>query len=180
LSTVAGLNLARALLWSLAITASVGAYAFAFSRAQISALEFERGKLYAMLLPLLVLIGWCWSTLNWYLKLALVPAARDDHGVIDALQTAGGAVRQHGRQFLWIGLVIALLRGVLFMVGIFFFLIVFSVALQSPGAVGITVVAFYAWLWIVLFTFLHLLQLAAYARVFAWAGESRSAIVSVV
>ena len=172
LGTIARLNVLRCMVTTCGLIAVVGAYTFAFSRAHTSASEHDRGPIYAIFLPVLLLVGWAWSTVSWYLKVAQIPAAKHNSGMLLALQSAVATVRRHGSQFVWIGFVTGLLRAAAFMVAIFSALIVLSLALQSPAALGWTIMALYALLCLIVFTFLQVLQLAAYARVFAWANPS--------
>ncbi|MCU1311570.1 MAG: hypothetical protein JWO20_2695 [Candidatus Angelobacter sp.] len=174
------INFLRAIFALFALIALAGAFALA-SRVALAGEAVDSAQsagpdasvFYLVFLPLAFLVGWVWSTLNWYLTLAPVVALKTGVGVADAIFETAALVLRQARQYFWVGLVFGVLR--LLMAGIFLFFAMSAFAVLAQLATGLAFagLALVALCYFAVADFLGLARLAAYERILVWDSEKR-------
>jgi hypothetical protein len=166
---VASWNLARLALWYLAITALVGATLVAFNRSQLADGGQDRGKFYALAMPLWLLVLWVTSFVSSYMSVAALRQVSAAH-----------SWRSGGSQFLWVAFATAVMRLALWFAALFAFFVVLSMALQAPAEIGWALLLIFAIVYSASSTLIHLLKLAGYVRVVKWEAEEPGALAAMV
>jgi hypothetical protein len=148
------------------------AYMGAYGAATISAYRPNRtpdmDKFFLVLLPLLLLVGGIWSTLNWYLSLAPIMAMRDGTSTLASLIESASASRRRSAQFAWVIFCFGVARAVTIVIGLVVLTFVMSLALQLPFAGAIALIAVWAALFSLGWCLIGTARLAAMVRVLQW------------
>jgi hypothetical protein len=168
-------NLLRTFLSVLALIACAGAFALA-SRMALAGQAVDQPRsaapdasvFYLVFLPLAVIVGWLWSTFNWYLTLAPIVALGAGAGVADSISKTAALVLRQGRQFFWVGLVFGLLRLIVAGVFLFFAMSAFAVLAQLATGLAVAGLALVALCYFAIADFLSVARLAAYERILVW------------
>jgi hypothetical protein len=173
------INFLRAMFALFALIACAGAFALASQLAlaggtavdPAQSAEPDTSVFYLVFLPLAFLVGWVWSTLNWYLTLAPIVALQIGTGVADSILKSAALVLRQARQYFWVGLVFGLLR--LLIAGIFFFFAMSAFAVLAQFATGLAVggLALVGLCYFAVADFLSVARLAAYERIVVWDSE---------
>jgi hypothetical protein len=167
---IATWNLTRLALFYLTISALVGAWLVALNKSQLTDGGHDRGKFYAIALPLWLLVVWIGSFVASYLSVSS----------LRRLKGNSSAWRSGRSQFAWVAFATGMMRLVLWFAALFALFIVLSMALQSPSVLGWAIMLVFAVAYAAASTLVHLLKLAGHVRVVAWEAEASEAIAAVV
>ena len=161
-------NVAKLALFFLTVAALFGATLVAFDRSQLASGGRDRAKFFVIALPLWLLVFWIASLVGNYLS-------------ISSLRRLGPRTSRIGTgQFVWVALVVGVMRLVVWVIAFFAFFVVLSMAMQSPGVIAWVPIVLFGLIYTAASTLIHLLKLAAYTRVIAWEAEPPEALATVV
>lgn len=167
---VAGWNMARLGVLYLTIGAFLGAAFFAFAKSRLADGSHDRSSFYALAVPLWLLVIWVGATVSSVIS---VECLRRLRGKEPASRSGRG-------QFVWVAFATGVMRAVLWFAALVAFLMVLSMALQSPAWLAWMLIVAFGVVYSALSTLVHLLKLAGYVRVITWEAESPEALAALV
>jgi hypothetical protein len=173
------INFLRTIFALFALIACAGAFALASRLAiaggtvidQAPATQPDTTIFYLVFLPLIFLVAWFWSTLNWYLTIAPLLAIQTGGGVADAIARSAALVWKQPGQYFWVGVVFGSLRLLLAGIFLFFAASVFAVLVQFSSGSAFVGLAILALFYFAVADFLNIARLAAYERILVWDSE---------
>lgn len=177
----ATLNGVRMLFAAMTALAYIGVVLLAMNRAQRAGGGHDPETFYLFFVPLALIVGLLWSTIDWYLSLAPF-ASSEREGLLAQLRAAADVSRAQSSQFFWVQVATGIPGFLLKLAALFFFIFVLSLALETPAIIGWMIIVLYATAYAAVSTFLHLLRVAAYARIMDYDRAQRmpQALAAVV
>lgn len=167
-AAVGGANALRLGVWLLVIAAALGAYVFAAHRAQLPDARTDRKLFVLLAFSLWAVTMGAGRLLDWLLTLAPIVRLRDAQATfISAVQVAF----ENTAQFLWVHVVLGVVRFFMFWAGAIAFFVLLSVAMESPPGAGLVIIGIFGVFMAAASSLLQVLRVAAYARIVKWDDE---------
>ncbi|MCU1287035.1 MAG: hypothetical protein JWO13_3385 [Acidobacteriales bacterium] len=181
LGRVFQLQLVRTTVFLIALLAYVAAFAVSLSAAPMTTANGKPASadftvFCLIFLPITILFGWLWSSLNWCLSVAPIVAVR--HGS-STFASFSGAIRlslRSGRQFLWTGFVFGAVRLILVFLFLSFALTTFGIFAQFSGSLAMAAVFVVFLGYCALSDFVGIARFAAYVRIIEWVANPEPAM----